>query len=119
MTNTNCATSCETKQAIRPRVDIRETDTGITVEAELPGVAKENTVVEVRDGKLMIEGSRATSTSESRWHLRERPDVDFYRAFEIGDTIDTSDIRAKMENGVLVVELSKKEELAPKSIAIQ
>lgn len=114
MSNTNN----ETKQAIQPRVNISESESGITLEAELPGVAKDKATVEVRDGKLLIEGTRETSTEKPTWHVHERPDADFYRAFEIGDTLDTSDIKATMADGVLTVQLSKKAEHSPKTITI-
>ena len=110
--------TCETRQAIRPRVDVRETETGITLEADLPGVSKENAVVEVRDGQLIIEGKRGDGQGKATWRIRERPNASFYRAFELGDTLDTQKIEANLENGVLTVALHKRAELTPHKVVI-
>ena len=110
--------TCKTKQAIRPRVDVRETDNGITLEADLPGVTKENALVEVRDGHLIIEGKRSDGEGKATWRIRERPRADFYRAFALGDTLDTEKIEANLEDGVLTVALCKRAELAPRKVVI-
>lgn len=110
--------TCETKKAIQPRVDICKTETGVKLEAELPGVTKENAVVEVRDGQLIIEGKRNGTDVNATWRLRERPRADFYRAFALGDTLDTEKIEANLENGVLTIALNKRPELAPNKIVI-
>ena len=110
--------TCETKTAIRPRVDVRETENGITLEADLPGVTKENAVVEVRNGQLIIEGKRASGESNTTWRIRERPSADFYRAFALADTVDTEKIEANLENGVLTVALHKRPELTPRKVVI-
>ena len=116
MNYANCETNTAT--AIRPRVDISEIQNGVRLEGELPGVSKDDTKVEIREGQLIIEGSRKRDETKSSWHLRERPDADFYRAFEIGDTLDTDAVNATMVDGVLTVELSKKAEHAPRTVAI-
>jgi HSP20 family protein len=93
------------------RVDISEDDKNIYIEAELPGMKKEDVKVTIEDGVLMIRGERKQETEEKKknYHRVERVYGSFSRAFTLGENVDKDSIEAKYENGVLHLTLPKVE----------
>jgi HSP20 family protein len=93
------------------RVDISEDDKNIYIEAELPGMKKEDVKVTIEDGVLMIRGERKQETEEKKknYHRVERVYGSFSRAFALGENIDKDKIEAKYEDGVLHLTLPKME----------
>jgi HSP20 family protein len=102
-----------------PGVDILEADDHFEIKANLPGVAKENVKVSVQNRQLVIEGKVEAAAENSTFILRERRLGDFYRKFNLGDSIDVESVDAGYDNGVLTVTLKKKAEVQPKSIEIK
>jgi HSP20 family protein len=92
------------------RVDIREEEGAYLLDAELPGVNKENVNIEVADGRLTISVNQEEQAEEKNEnYLRhERRSYTLCRSFSI-DNIDADKISAKMENGVLSLRLPKSE----------
>ena len=93
------------------RVDISEDEKNIYIEAELPGMKKEDVKVTVEDGVLMIRGERKQETEEKKknYHRVERVYGSFSRAFTLGENINKDNIEAKYEDGVLHLTLPKME----------
>lgn len=110
------ATATE-ERYIKPRVNVREDAHEVTIEAELPGVSKNEAEIEVRDGHLILKGKRSPK-GEGRYRVQERHDSSFYRAFALSDAIDTEHVEARIKDGVLTVTLQKVDRLRPKSIPI-
>lgn len=108
--------------ATAPRINVVESDTAYEVQAELPGVVKEDLKVSV-DGKrvsLEAEVKRDTERKEGeKVILVERSVLKFARAFSLSKDIDDERVIAKLENGILTLTLPKKEEARPKQITIQ
>jgi HSP20 family molecular chaperone IbpA len=100
-----------------PLVDIFETQDGLTVVADLPGVEKTGLKVQVEDGILTIEGKIGESKRE---HLliKEFEPVNFFRQFEISEIIDQERISAELKHGVLTLNLPKAEAAKPKQIEV-
>jgi len=103
-----------------PSVDIRETDDALLVQAELPGVEKEDVHLEVKDGVLTLSGERhyEKDVKEENVHRIERAYGHFSRSFSLPRNVDAEKVAATMQNGVLEVRLPKRESAKPKSIAI-
>lgn len=110
-----------TQGAWLPAVDIHESDEMIVVEVELPGINKEDVKVDVEGGVLMISGERKYEKDEKseNSHRIERSYGRFTRSFTLPTYVDAANVRAKMEDGVLRVELPKQEAVKPKSIAVE
>ena len=93
--------------------DIKETEKGYELAISLPGVKKEDIKAEVKDGYLMITASANTKTDEKdkngRYIRRERYSGSVSRNFYVGDGVSQEDIKAKFENGVLTLDVPKKE----------
>jgi len=95
-----------------PDVDVRESESEIVVEAELPGMDEKDIDVTLKNGVLSIKGEKKTEHEEKKddYHVRERSYGSFQRSFRMPDTIDDEQVSAKFENGVLRVALSKRAE---------
>ncbi len=107
---------------VAPRINVTESATAYVVEAELPGVAKENVNISV-DGKLVTIEAEVKRESERKEGetvvFAERSTEKFSRSFKLAAEVDDSKSVAKLENGILTLTLQKKEALRPKQIAVQ
>lgn len=92
------------------RADVRETDTEYIVEAELPGMEKENINISYDNGTLTISVKQDTFIDESRENFirRERRSGRLQRSFYL-EGVDEDKITANYKNGLLTVRLPKKE----------
>ncbi len=92
------------------RVDIKQTEKEYLLEAELPGVSKEQVDLEIDNDLLTITVNQEESTEEGQdnYLRRERRCCSMRRSFNI-ENIDAENIKAKMENGILRLELPKRE----------
>ncbi|MBP8988694.1 MAG: Hsp20/alpha crystallin family protein [Clostridia bacterium] len=92
------------------RVDIKETDKAYILEAEVPGVNKDQISVEVDQDILTITVNQEEEeeVEDEEYLRRERRKYTVTRSFNI-EGIDPDHIAAKLENGVLTLELPKKE----------
>ena len=98
------------------RADIRETDKEYIIEADMPGVKKEDIKLELRDGVLTIGMEKNEQVDEERENYvrRERRYGSCSRSFRV-DGIKQEDVSAKYNDGVLTVTLPKSEEVKEKS----
>jgi len=103
-----------------PAVDIFETDSAITVLADMPGVEPSNLTIDLRESVLTLVG-RVTSpeTTKESVVLREHTSGTFMRQFTLAETIDQASIDAKLTDGVLRLELPKVEKVKPRQIAVR
>ncbi len=102
------------------RVDVREDAEHIYVEAELPGLTKEDIEITLEDGVLTIAGEKKIENEEERegYEVRERRYGKFSRTFELPSVVDEGKVRANLKDGVLLVTLDKREEVRPKRIEV-
>lgn len=104
----------------RPTVDIYETEQGIVIKVDLPGVKKEDVSVEIKENLLTLKGERKqdTEVAEENYLRRERCCGSFHRAFSLQYQVSPEMIKAKFKDGVLMVEVPKLEEEKPKQIQV-
>jgi HSP20 family protein len=102
-----------------PRVDIYETDKELTLVADVPGVRPEDVDLRYERGELLLHGKVQQRHPEQNFLLREYEVGDFYRAFNIHESIDSSRISAECKNGVLIVHLPKAEASQPRQISVR
>jgi HSP20 family protein len=89
------------------------------VKVEVPGVDEKDLRVTFEDGLLTITGERQFERKDDRnYHRIERAYGSFTRSFTLPRSVDASQIVANYRNGVLEVEIPKKEESRPKQINI-
>jgi len=101
------------------KVDIRETDKEYFLDADLPGIKKEQVKLEVNNDQLVISvvEDEKTETKEEGYICRERRFGTIARSFPLSN-IDADKISAKLENGILSVTLPKKHPEEPKARTI-
>lgn len=100
----------------RMRVDIREDEEKYILEAELPGIKKEEIVLEAKDNILTISIEKDEKIDEEKenYIIKERRYGSMSRSFSI-DNVNIEKIKAKFENGILSVTLPKLESKNNKS----
>jgi HSP20 family protein len=106
------------EQYIAPPVDIYETQEGLVVLADLPGVAKEALEVRVEQNVLTIRG-QARHGVPGEAIYREYDLVNFFRQFELSEKVDQSQITAELKSGVLTLNLPKAAEAKPRQIEVR
>ena len=104
-----------------PPVDVLERKDRIVLTAELPGFTEDQIQLRFEDGVLTLEGERRfeKEVDEARYHCVERSYGRFSRAFRLPANVDEERISATFLDGLLTVELPKREEARPKSIRIR
>lgn len=101
-----------------PRMDIFEKKGKLVVEADLPGMSKENVGVAIEEGDLVLRGERTEEKEVSKedFYRSERTFGSFYRRIPLSFEIDPAKVDAAFRDGVLHVELPlPKEEKKPKA----
>ena len=103
-----------------PSVDISETDNGFEVRAELPGVAKDDLSVSVKDNFLTLSGEKRQENSEDAQNFRrvERRYGSFHRRFTLPPDVTADDIKADYTDGVLTLSIPKPEVAQPTEVPI-
>ncbi len=103
-----------------PVVDIYEQGDSLVVQAELPGLRKDDVSVQVENSVLTLQGERRQekSVKSEQYHRLERSFGRFTRSFSLPSGIDTKNIRAEFRDGILKVTLPKAEEAKPKKIEV-
>ena len=102
-----------------PHIDIVETADELVLFGDLPGVDPQNLDVRFENKELVIHGRVTPRHKNVEFSYGEYGVGDFYRAFTIGEAIDTEKITAELKNGVLVLHLPKSEAVKPRRIAVK
>ena len=96
------------------KTDIKEKDDCFELMIDLPGFEKEDVKAELKEGYLNISAERNSSDEEKdeegRFIRRERYSGTCSRSFYVGDDLKQEDIKAKFENGILMLTVPKKPE---------
>ncbi len=103
-----------------PAVDLSETESDITVRAELPGMSHEDIELNVQDNTLTLKGEKKLETTEDKenFHRIERSYGSFTRSFTLPCDVNLEAIKATFKDGILVITLPKSEVAKPKKIQI-
>ena len=107
----------------RPRLmpmDLSRDADRYVLNADLPGIDPASVDIDVDGQLLSIRAERpAPATDGVTWIARERSTGTFLRRFTLGQNVDTSNISANYENGVLSVVIPVAEKAKPRKIAVQ
>ena len=103
-----------------PPVDIAEEKDKIVITAELPGFKENEIEIQTENGMLTLRGERKfEKESEGKnFHRVERSYGQFVRTFSLPNNVDREKIQAKFQDGLLKVELPKREDAKPRTIKI-
>ena len=104
---------------LTPYVDIEAAESGYVLYVEMPGVNRDGIQITVGDGNLVLVGQRQPlSTSGEALH-RETRQLSYRRVYELDPSIDANRISARIEQGILTVNLPKAEDLKPRRITLE
>jgi HSP20 family protein len=109
-----------TTAAFVPAVDVFEDEKKVVLKLEVPGIEEKDLDVSVEKNTLTVKGERKFSSEEKEenFHRIERRYGSFFRSFTLPSTVDTEQVQASYNAGVLKLELAKKPEAQPKQIKI-
>ncbi len=109
----------EQRMLFNPSIDIHDSGDGLVLEADLPGVSLETLDLQIEDNKLTLFGRVKSQLPEGARAVHQEYSVgDFLRSFILSDNVDHERITAKLNNGVLRVELPRAEESKPRRIQV-
>jgi HSP20 family molecular chaperone IbpA len=110
----------KSKDSLRPAMDVFEDATGITVQADLPGVAKDTLHIHIDQDSLSIEGEIALKQPPAMEALHTEVRLPrYYRAFTLSRELDTSKVEANFKNGVLTLRIPKHEAQKTRKIEVR
>jgi HSP20 family protein len=103
-----------------PAVDIRETDGAYLLEAELPGYDETDLEIQLDNRTLIIKSAKEDTVEkpEDRYYIRERRKSAFSRSFKLPEDAEAETITANFKNGLLCMEIKKREEAQKRLISI-
>jgi HSP20 family molecular chaperone IbpA len=106
-------------RAFIPSADIYESEDALTVVLEMPGVSRDGIDVTIEDGVLTIEGRIDFSKYDGLQPLYSEYNVGPYRrSFRISSQIEQGRITAKLQDGIITLDLPKAEATKPRRIQV-
>jgi HSP20 family protein len=102
-----------------PAADVYETSEAFVLMLDLPGAMRESISLTLENGEMRVKADvKPLHRQEGTLLFNEMQGAGFFRAFSIGDGIDTGNVDARFEQGVLTVKLFKGEDVKPREIYI-
>jgi HSP20 family protein len=93
-----------------PSVNVKENDDSFGLELAIPGMNKEDIKIDIDNNELKISANKEVKEENNDYVRREFHYTSFEKVFELPETVNSDEIAASMENGVLTVHLPKREE---------
>lgn len=105
----------------RPRVDVYDKDGSAVIQAELPGVKKDDIDIDVHGNVLTLKGQREdeSEVNENDFYRKERFYGSFQRSFTLPESIDPESVDANFSDGVLKVVVPKPKEAETRKVQIR
>jgi HSP20 family protein len=109
-----------TTTSFAPPVDIYEDEHNVTLKLEVPGIDAKDIDVRIENNTLTVHGERKIEKEEKEENFRrvERQYGSFTRSFTLPSSVDTGQVSANYDKGVLKISLAKKAEAKPKQIKV-
>jgi len=109
-----------TAAAFAPAVDVYENGEKLVLKLDVPGIKEEDLDIRVENQTLSVRGERKfeKEEKEENIHRIERRYGSFFRSFSLPTTVDTENVQASYNAGVLKLELKKKASAQPRQIKV-
>lgn len=113
--------TADADRMLKPALEIAEGEHAFTVNAELPGVAKEDVTITIEDGVLTLAGEkkREEEHKDKAWHRVERVYGSFQRSMTLPKGVDGDKAEAAFKDGVLTITLPKTDQAKPKTLKVK
>lgn len=92
-----------------PKCNLVELDDKFVIEMAVAGFDKKDIHVRIVDGEIKVKGEKAVSKDNAKYHLKELSNRAFAKSISIPKTINAEKIKAKVNNGILEIEMPKTE----------
>lgn len=116
----SAADKAREEAALLPPVDVIEDSGGITLYADMPGVAKDRLNLQVEGDTLSIEGELTLAVPEGMEASHAEVSLPRYRrVFTLSRELDAAKVNAKFEHGVLTLRIPKAEHAQPRRIEVR
>lgn len=104
-----------------PRMDVRDTDEGLEITVELPGIDRKDLKIAVEDDVLIISGEKKTETEthQADYRISERSYGAFSRSIVLPSSVAAEKIEASMRDGVLTLKAPRNDRGQPRKIEIR
>ncbi len=104
-----------------PSIDVAETDTEITIRAEVPGIDAKDIDISLTGQTLTVSGEKkeTTETKGANYYRSERRFGSFRRSLQLPTTVDPEKVSATQRDGILMIRLQKRESAVPKRIPVK
>ena len=119
--NAHATDAANQTQDWTPAVDIREEENRYVLEADIPGISREDLDITLEDSVLTIKGERTVNSegNSAGYRRRERTHGSFVRQFTLPDTVNAEAISAAVVNGVLEIGIPKQAKPEPRKITVK
>jgi HSP20 family protein len=109
-----------TTSSFSPAVDVYEDEHTVNLKIEVPGIDEKDLDIRVENNTLTVHGERKFEKEEKEENFRrvERQYGSFTRSFTLPQTVDSENVSANYDKGVLKISLPKKAEAKPKQIKV-
>ena len=109
-----------TTSSFSPAVDVYEDEHAVNLKIEVPGIEEKDLDIRVENNTLTVHGERKFEKEEKEENFRrvERQYGGFTRSFTLPQTVDSENVSANYDKGVLKISLPKKAEAKPKQIKV-
>src|ERR1700735_311329 len=109
-----------TAASYSPAVDVYENNEKVVLKLDIPGIQEKDLDIRVENQSLTVRGERKfeSEEKEENFHRIERRYGSFFRSFTLPTTVDTENVQANYNAGVLKLELKKKASAQPRQIKI-
>ncbi len=104
-----------------PSLDVYETDSHYHINLSLPGMKKDDINIDLQDRRLTVTGERREEVDEknTKYHVREMRHGSFERSIMLPNNINQDKIEARFEDGILKLDVEKKEKQVNKQIKVK
>jgi HSP20 family molecular chaperone IbpA len=110
----------EARYTLRPAVNVFEDASGITLEADMPGVSRDRLRLQVDQDSLLIEGDVQFAMPEGMEALHaDVRETHYSRSFALSRELDSERIEASLKDGVLRLRIPKRAEVQPRKIEVR
>jgi HSP20 family protein len=100
-------------------VDIEETDDELIVEIDVPGVSKEDVVIDLQDNELIVSGEIRERERSGKLRRQTRRTGLFEHRVTLPGDVDPDSVRASLRDGVLTIRCAKQRATHPRRIEIE
>jgi HSP20 family molecular chaperone IbpA len=118
-TDSQVAETREETRFVKPAVNITETETGLTITADMPGIQPDGLDVNFDKGVLILEGRPGPVHESKNYLIQEFAPKGYFRQFKLGENLDHEKIDASFDRGVVTVTIAKAEAAKPRKITIK